>query len=270
MPERAREIAAKVVPPLVALAVVLLVWEAAVRALDVPAYLMPPPSAVALAAKKDAAALGVGALTTARAALSGFALSGAVGVLIAIGLSSSRIAERAFYPYTVFLQTVPIVAIAPVLAVWFGPGLVAVSVCAFVVSVFPVIANTVTGLRSVDPALRDLFRLYGAGRGATLVKLTLPSALPNIVTGLRIAAGLSVIGTLVGELFAGFSEGAPGLGILVQTSAKQLRTDLLFAAVLSATGLGLLLFAAVDAVGARVLGRWHPSERPEIMDGGNR
>ncbi|MBK8253643.1 MAG: ABC transporter permease [Polyangiaceae bacterium] len=257
----ARSAASKTLPPFVALVVFLLTWEIGVRWLGVAAYLLPPPSAILSAAKRDAINLLMGAWTTAKTALFGFALSGVLGVLAAVILSSARVIERAFYPYTVFLQTVPIVAIAPILAVWFGPGFLAVSVCAFIVSVFPVIANTVTGLRSVDPALKDLFRLYGASRWASLVKLTLPSALPNIVTGLRIAGGLSVIGTLVGELFAGFSEGAPGLGIVVQTAAKQLKTDLLFAAVFSATFLGLLLFGVVNAVGSRVLGRWHPSEK---------
>jgi NitT/TauT family transport system permease protein len=252
-----------VLPPVLALVLLLAAWEALARALEVPAYLLPPPSAIALAAQANVGTLADGALTTARAALTGFALSAVLGVVAAIVLTSSRLVERAFYPYTVFLQTVPIVAIAPLLAVWLGPGVRAVSVCALIVSVFPVIANTVTGLRSVDPALRDLFRLYGAGRVATLVKLTLPASLPHIVTGLRIAGGLAVIGTLVGELFAGFAEGTPGLGIVVQSAYKQLRTDLLFAAVLAATGLGLCLFAAVNALGARVLGRWHPSEKVE-------
>lgn len=251
---------ATVLPPIAALVLLLGAWEAITRALGVRAYLLPPPSAIAVAAMNDRATLALGALTTARAALTGFALSAVLGVLAAIVLTSSRLVERAFYPYTVFLQTVPIVAIAPLLAVWLGPGVEAVSVCALIVSVFPVIANTVTGLRSVDPALRDLFRLYGAGRAATLLKLTLPASLPHVVTGLRVAGGLAVIGALVGELFAGFSEGTPGLGIVVQSAYKQLRTDLLFAAVLTATGLGLALFAAVNALGARVLGRWHPSE----------
>lgn len=268
MQRRSSAFLSRALPPVVALVLLLAVWEVLTRALRVEAYLLPPPSAIAVAAMKEAPTLAQGALTTARAALTGFVLSAVLGVVAAIVLTSSRLVERAFYPYTVFLQTVPIVAIAPLLAVWLGPGVQAVSVCALIVSVFPVIANTVTGLRSVDPALRDLFRLYGAGRVATLVKLTLPAALPHIVTGLRIAGGLAVIGALVGELFAGFSEGSPGLGIVVQTAYKQLRTDLLFAAVLTATGLGLALFAAVNALGARVLGRWHPSEKSDVLEGG--
>jgi NitT/TauT family transport system permease protein len=247
-------------PPLVALALLLALWEALARALDIPSYLLPPPTDVIRAGHHDAARLLAAALTTGQAALAGFCLSGALGVLAAVALASSRLLEKALYPYTVFLQTVPIVAIAPLLAVWFGPGMRAVTVSAFIVSVFPVVANTLTGLRSVEPPLRDLFRLYGARRFVTLRKLELPSALPSIVTGLRIAAGLAVIGTIVGEFVAGFSEGAAGLGILVLSSYRQLRTDLLFAAVLSASGLGLALFGAVDLAGRRLLRRWHPSE----------
>ncbi len=250
----------RALPPTLALGGFLAIWEVLTRALDVPAYLVPPPSAVLVAALQEPSTLLVGAMTTGRAALVGFAFSCAFGILAAITLATSRRLERAFYPYTVFLQTVPIVAIAPLLVLWFGPGLRAVAVSAFIVSVFPIIANTLAGLRSVDPALRDLFRLYGASRLATLVKLELPSAIPEIVTGLRVAAGLSVIGTIVGEFVAGFAEGAPGLGIVVLTSYRQLRTDVLFAAVLTAAGLGFTLFALVNAVGRLLLRRWHASE----------
>lgn len=248
-------------PPLIALLVLLALWEGLTRVLGVPTYLVPPPSAIAQAGIQNAESLGLSALTTAKAALAGFALSALIGVFAAVVLSSSRTLERALYPYTVFLQTVPIVAIAPLLVLWFGPGLRAVSVSAFIVSVFPVIANTLAGLRSVDPALRDLFRLYGARRLATLIKLEIPHALPSIVTGLRIASGLAVIGAIVGEFVAGFVEDAAGLGIRVLEANRQFRTDLLFAAVLLATALGLMLFGAVNLAGYLLLRRWHPSER---------
>ena len=251
----------KVLPPLIALALLLGVWELATRLLEVRAFILPPPSAIATVALAKRASLLSGVLTTGREALSGFALSAVIGVLSAIGLASSRLVERAFYPYTVFLQTVPIVAIAPLLVVWFGPGFRSVAVAAFIVSVFPVIANTLTGLHSVDPALRDMFRLYGAGRAATLFKLTLPSAVPHIVTGLRIASGLAVIGAIVGELVAGFAEDSPGLGILVMASFKQFETDFLFAAILSSTALGIVMFSAVNLAGARILGRFSPSDK---------
>ena len=248
-----------VLPPLVALFALLALWEGGVRLLEVRGFLLPPPSAVFASAVKDASQLAASAWVTAEAALAGFGLSALAGALVAILLSSSRLLERALYPYTLFLQTVPIVAIAPLLVLWFGPGQRAVAASAFIVSVFPVIANTLSGIRSVDPALRDLFRLYGARRLATLLKLELPSALPHIFTGLRIASGLAVIGAIVGEFVAGFSEGTAGLGILVLAAYRQLRTDLMFAAVLCAAGLGIVLFGAVSLAGARLLRRWHPS-----------
>jgi NitT/TauT family transport system permease protein len=250
----------RALPPLLALVTLLALWEGLTRALAVPLYLLPPPSAVIHAAMADRSDLAVAALTTAEAALAGFGLSASIGALTAVILGSSRTLEKAFYPYTVFLQTVPIVAIAPLLAVWFGPGFRAVSVASFIVSVFPVIANTLTGFRSVEHPLRDLFRLYGASRRDTLFKLELPAALPHIVTGLKVASGLSVIGAIVGEFVAGYAEQGAGLGIKVLSSYRQLRTDLLFAAVLLASILGLGLFGAVSFVGSKLLRRWHASE----------
>ncbi|MFT3765847.1 MAG: ABC transporter permease [Minicystis sp.] len=261
VPAPRASVLARVVPPLAALVILLGLWEALARGLAIPAFLLPPPSAIAAAARADAALLVGAAAVTARAALLGFALSVLTGVLAAVTLASSRPLERALYPYTVFLQTVPIVAVAPLLVLWFGPGLRAVAVSALIVSVFPVIANTLAGLRSVDPALRDLFRLYGASRTATLLKLEIPAALPSIVTGLRVASGLAVIGTIVGEFVAGFSEDAAGLGITVLAAYRQLKTDLLFAAVLSASVLGLAIFGAVNLAGWWLLRRWHPSEK---------
>lgn len=245
--------------PMAAFALSLVLWEAATRVLAIPVWLLPPPSAIATVAAREWAPLLSAALNTGRSVLVGFGLSTVVGVLAAILLSSSRLLERALSPYALFLQTVPIVAIAPLLVLWFGPGARAVSVSSFVVSLFPVIANTLAGLRSVEPPLRDLFRLYGARRLATLWKLELPAAMPSLFTGLRVASGLAVIGAITGEFVAGFSEDAAGLGILVLTAYRQLRTDLLFAAVLAATVLGLALFGAVSLTGSRLLRRWHPS-----------
>jgi NitT/TauT family transport system permease protein len=253
--------ARRALPPLLALLVIMGLWEALVRALGVPIFELPPPSAVVTAGAASFPSIFAAALVTARAALAGFVMSGLLGVLAAIALASSRPLERALYPYTVFLQTVPIVAIAPLLVTWFGSGFRAVAVAAFIVSVFPVIANTLAGLRSVDPALLDLFRLYGASRAATLWKLSLPSAIPSIVTGLRVASGLAVIGTIVGEFVAGYSDEGGGLGIMVLAANRQAKTDLLFAAVVAASLLGLAIFGAVNVAGWLLLRRWHPSEK---------
>jgi NitT/TauT family transport system permease protein len=242
-------------PPFLTFVCVIALWEGAVRALHVPAFLVPPPSAVLAAVWNERAALSGGLLTTAEGALLGFLLSVSLGTLVGLLFSLSRWLERGLYPYALFLQTVPIVAVAPLLVLWFGPGLRAVAVSAFIVSVFPIIANTLAGLRSVDPRLGDLFRLYGAGLADTVLKLRLPSAIPSMTTGFKVASGLSVIGAIVGEFVAGFSEGNVGLGILVLAAYRQLRTDLLFAAVLLASLLGLSLFALVSTLSGLLLRR---------------
>jgi NitT/TauT family transport system permease protein len=156
-------------------------------------------------------------LNTANASLAGFGMSVIIGSLAAIALSSAAWVQRAFYPYAVFFQTVPIIAIAPLLVIWFGWDRTVVA-SAFIVSIFPVIANTLTGLLSTDPALRDLFHLYDAKRLPTLLKLRLPFALPHIMTGLRIAAGLAVIGAIVGEFITG-----SGIGGAIMVSRQQNR-----------------------------------------------
>ncbi len=255
MKPRRENLALVALPPLVTFVLVMALWEGGVRALAVPAFLVPPPSAVLGALWHERESLAGSLLTTAEGALLGFALSAVFGSLVGVLFSLSRFLERALYPYALFLQTVPIVAIAPLLVLWFGPGLRAVSVSAFIVSVFPIIANTLAGFRSVDPRLADLFRLYGAGLGDTLLKLRLPSAVGSMVTGLKVASGLAVIGAIVGEFVAGFSEGSAGLGITVLAAYRQLRTDLLFAAVLLAALLGLSLFAVVSALGGLLLRR---------------
>jgi len=249
-------------PPLATFALLNAVWELLVRLLRVPAYLLPPPSAVATALFEHAGTLARGVAITGKAALLGFLLSGIFGVAVAVLITAARWVERAVYPFTVFLQTVPLVAIAPLLVVWFGFGIRPVAVAAFVVSVFPVIVNTVTGLRSTDPALLDLFRLAGASRAARLFKLRLPYALPNIFAGLKVAAGLAVIGAVVGEFVASYAGDDAGIGMLVLTYSRESHTDRLFAAVGLASLLGLALFAAVSFAGWLALRRWHASENP--------
>jgi NitT/TauT family transport system permease protein len=242
----------RVGPPALTFALAVAAWELSVRALAVPAFLIPPPSAVLQTSWAERELLASSLFTTTLGAVSGFLLSLVFGSLAGLGLALSRRLERGLYPYTIFLQTVPIVAIAPLLVLWFGAGLRAVAVSAFIVSVFPVVANSLSGLKSVDPRLYDMFRLYGASTWDTLVKLRVPSAIPSMTTGWRVASGLSVIGAIVGEFVAGFSEGRAGLGITILAAYRQLRTDLLFGALLLSSLLGLALFALVS-VAARAL-----------------
>src|SRR2546427_1848206 len=153
------------------------------------------------------------------------------------------------FPYTTLFRS-------PLLVIWFGCGMRTVVASAFIVSIFPVIANTLTGLLSTDPALRDLFRLYGASGRDTLFKLRFPAALPQIFTGLRIASGLAVIGAIVGEFIGG-----EGLGSVVDVARTQQRVDKVFAAVLLASVLGLALFGLIKLTNAHPLPRWYASEQ---------
>jgi NitT/TauT family transport system permease protein len=230
--------------------------ELAVRGGWIASYLLPAPSSIVRAMIESRAELTRAFLQTSAAALIGFALSTLAGIGIAVALSSSRTIQRAFYPYAVFFQTVPIIAIAPLLVIWFGYGIRTVIAAAFVVSIFPVIANTLTGLLSTEPALRDLFQLYGASRRETLFKLRFPAALPQILTGLRVSSGLAVIGAIVGEFIGG-----AGLGSVVDVARTQQRVDKVFAAVLLASLLGLALFGMINLISAFTLRRWHASEQ---------
>jgi NitT/TauT family transport system permease protein len=248
-------------PPVTVFILGTLLLEMLVRWLEIKPYILPAPSAVYRAMITKRADLLAALVSTAKAALIGFALSAVLGMLIAMVLSTSRVVQRAFYPYTVFFQTVPIVAIAPLLVIWFDFGLKAVAVSAFIASVFPVIANTLAGLLSTDPALRDLFKLYEAGPVATMLKLRLPWALPDIFTGLKIAAGLAVIGAIVGEFVAGVLDQNAGLGVAVLVAKKYGHTDFIFAAVLAASVLGLAMLTAINIAGWLLLRRWHASEQ---------
>jgi NitT/TauT family transport system permease protein len=251
---KARRFVENVLPPLVPMVVLVLIAEVAVRSGWVRSFLIPAPSSV-LASLMGEPDLWLATRDTAIAALTGFAMSAVIGIAIAILLSSSTWIRRAFYPYAVFFQTVPIIAIAPLLVIWVGWNRTVVA-SAFIVSIFPVIANALTGLLSTDPALRDLFVLYRASNRATLFKLKLPFALPHIFTGLRIAGGLAVIGAIVGEFIT-----SGGIGGSVIISRQQNRVDKVFAGLILASLLGIVLFALINVVSSWVLRRWHPSER---------
>ena len=191
-------------------------------------------------------------------------LSLVAGTALGLVFSQSRIIERSLYPYAIFLQTVPIVAIAPVVVMWFGHGFAGVVAVSFILSLFPMITNATTGLTAVDPQLVELFEIYNASRWQALVKLRLPNAVPYLVTGAKISCGLSVIGAIVGEISAGFGTQSFGLGYLISTTSGNLDTAYALAAVLASTLLSIAIFAAVTSLGATILTRWHvavPSKR---------
>ena len=244
----------KIVPPLVPAVVIIAALEILVRAGVIKDFIVPPPSAVWASLVGDRAELLAGLLETATAATVGLVMSFVTGTLLAIALSASDILRRAVYPYAIFFQTVPIIAIAPILVIWFGFGQPTVIASAFIVSIFPIIASTLLGLQSTDPALLDLFKLYEATRFDHVVKLRIPFALPQIFSGLRIAAGLAVIGAIVGEFIGG-----GGLGSVVDSALPLQRIDRIFAAVLVSSALGLTIVSLVNLLSWLALRRWHAS-----------
>ena len=262
-PRRLRDFAARLVPPLCAALAVLALWELWVRWTDPPRFLFCAPSEIWRDATARAGELGMATWNTAVAVAWGFSLSAVVGVAAGVILSSNRLLERALYPFTVVLQTVPLVAIAPMLVIWLHAGVQAVSVCAFIVSLFPVITNTLSGVRSIPQPQVELFSLYGARPWAVLTKLKLPGAVPSIMAGLRIAAGLAVIGAVVGEFVAGELGAQRGLGIVVVVAAKQGELPMLFAAVALASLLGIAMVGGVNAAAYLLMYKWHVSERPD-------
>lgn len=251
---------ATILPPLGVLISVVVLWEVLVIWLEPRKFVFCGPRDIWLASVENAGELGQATLMTAIAVLVGFAMSMVIGIISAVVLSASRWLESAFYPFTVILQTVPLVAIAPMLVIWLDAGLPAVSVCAFIVSLFPVITNTLTGIRSIPRPQVELFTLYGASPWARLFKLKLPGALPSTMAGLRIAAGLAVIGAVVGEFVAGEMGDQRGLGIVVVVAAKQGELPMLFAAVALASLLGIAMLGAVNLVSYLLMHRWHVSQ----------
>lgn len=246
---------AELVPPLLFLAAFLLAWEAAVRILSLPSFLVPSPRAVVAAAWEGRGDLVPASLVTLAGALCGFATALVGGTAGALLFSQAKWIRSSLYPYAIFLQTVPVVAIAPLVVVWFGAGFGSVVLVSFILSVFPILSNGVEGMTRVDPSLLELFALHRATRTQVLLKLRLPHSVPFLVAGAKTASGLTVIGAIVGEFFAGYGTARPGLGFLILQSAGQLRTELLFASVGASTLLGLGVFLATGSTARRILSR---------------
>jgi NitT/TauT family transport system permease protein len=240
----------------------LLLWQIVLWVFHVAPYMLPSPWAVAKAVGARLPSLLDSLAITAEESAGGLAASIAVGVLIALFFAQSRWVRKMFYPYTLLLQTVPIIAIAPLILMWVGAGQPAVTLIAFIISLAPIIANTTQGLISVDENLVHLFLMHNASRRQLLFKLRLPHAVPSLFVGIRIASGIAVIGAITGELYAGSSRvGQGGLGYSILYASSQLQTDYLFALVFAATVLGFSFFFIVMFLEWYFLHRWHESAR---------
>lgn len=233
--------------PILLVAVLLGGWEVACRALAVPAYFLPPPSAIGRALAADWRVLLGSAWNTLAMALMALFVASAVAQAVALAVALSPILDRAVRPLAVVLQVTPVVAIAPMVVIWAGldhPGRAIVALAA-VVAFFPIFSGAVTGLKSADPDLERLFDLYGATPLQRLTRLRAPSAVPFVLEGHKVAAGLAVIGAVVAEFVAG-SGGAQGLAWRILEASNRLQTAKMFAAIVVLGVLGAALNALLE------------------------
>ncbi|HVZ54716.1 MAG TPA: ABC transporter permease subunit [Pseudolabrys sp.] len=247
--------------PVLVLVLVLLAWDLVVRGFAIPPYILPGPAAVFGTLIGDRVLLWDSLLVTLSITAEGFVLAAVGGVVWAVIFNQWRLAEYSLYPYAVILQVTPVVAIAPLLLIYL-PQPLAVLACAWIVAFFPVLANTTLGLNSVDHNLLALFELYKASRWQILWRLKLPAALPQILAGLRIAGGLSLIGAVVAEIAAGSAGAGSGLAYRIAESGYRLNIPRMFAALLLLSLAGVAIFFALSAVSYLALRRWHESALP--------
>ncbi|GAB7053293.1 ABC transporter permease [Paenibacillus sp. YK5] len=250
----------KVLPPLAVFILFVGGWEAIVRLIGIPPYILPKPTDIVLAAKENGLNLAESVSTTLAEAVAGFVVSVILGISIAVLLALSKMVERSVYPYAIILQTIPIVAVAPIIVIWFGAGMNAIVVIAFLISFFPILSNTLIGLNSTEQNMKNLFYLYNATKMQTIWRLRFPAALPYIMAGLKISCSLSVVGAIVGEYIAGIGGGKGGLGYAITVAATRLQTPYLFACGLSASVLGIAFFLLINAFSKWLLSSWHESE----------
>ena len=244
--------------PAVVLALVLVAWDLAVRLFAIQPFVLPGPGLVLHTLIADRGLLGHSLLVTLTTTFEGFVLAALGGIGLAVLFSRSRLIEYSLYPYAVILQVTPVIAIAPLLLIYL-PQPLAVLACAWIVAFFPVLANTTLGLQSVDHNLIALFELYKASRWQLLWNLKLPAALPQMLAGLSIAGGLSLIGAVVAEIAAGSAGAGSGLAYRIAESGYRLNIPRMFAALLLLSLAGVAIFFVLSFVNYLCLRRWHES-----------
>jgi NitT/TauT family transport system permease protein len=253
---RLRESAMKAFNLIATLGVMLLAWEVACNVFDIGVYLLPKPSQVIAVIIEDPGFLLHHGVVTAAATLAGFALATVIGIMIAILIVYSPFLEKTLFTALVAFNAIPKIAIAPLFILWIGTELESKILMAFLIAIFPIIVDSVTGLRSVDPAQLDLVRTYRASQAKTFFKIRFPNALPSIFAGMKVGITLALIGTIVGE-FVGANR---GLGFVILQAQGTFQTPLVFAAITVLSVLGVLLFNAID-LAERLALPWHVSNR---------
>jgi NitT/TauT family transport system permease protein len=246
--------------PIVVGVLVIVLWHALVKAFDVPKFLVPGPLLVLETLIADWGLLFNSLLVTLRITFGAFFMAVVIGTAVAFLFVQSRWVEMSLFPYAVLLQVTPIVAIAPLIIIWVKQPTLALIVCATIVALFPIISNTILGLRSVNPGLINLFRMNKATRWQTLTQLRIPSAAPYFFGGLRISSGLALIGAVVAEFVAGTGGTGAGLAYQILQAGYQINIPRLFAALLMITVTGVLLFLLMVFLSKLALASWHESE----------
>lgn len=250
----ARDIAAVVLPPAIAGLLALVAWEAWVSLRDVPEYLVPTPSAVAAALRDDPGRFAGAGWTTLQHALGGLALGAGGAFVLGVAMAHSRLVERTLYPYAILVKVTPVVAVAPLIIIWFGFGMWPKFVVAALITFFPMLVNAVTGLRSVDPAALAFLRALSASRWQIFWRLRVPSSLPYLFAALRISIPLALIGAVVAE----WVQADSGMGRIIVIAHGDFDTPVLFGAIAVLAVIGVSLTTAVLYVERRVL-QWHDS-----------
>jgi NitT/TauT family transport system permease protein len=250
---------ARFIAPILVGLVMLGLWEGVVRAAEIPPYVLPGPILIAKTLVSDWSTLWPALVITLEITFQALIAAVVVGVLLAVLFSLSRWIELSFFPYAIILQVTPIVAIAPLIIAWVDDVNVSLLICAWLVAFFPILSNTVLGLRSVDRNLLDLFELYGSSRWRTLIDLRLPAALPYFLGGLRISGGLALIGAVVAEFVAGSGGRESGLAYRILESGYQLKIPRMFAALVLISAAGIAIYLLLSLVSHLLLRRWHES-----------
>jgi NitT/TauT family transport system permease protein len=244
--------------PIGALVVLVAIWELATSTGDIPRYVLPSASATGQALIDSWPLLAENAVSTTVAILAGFALSVVVGVAFGLLIVWIKPIEQTAYPLLVGSQAIPKIALAPIFVVWFGFGLTPRIVMAFLISFFPVVVETVAGMRAIEPELVHVSRCMGMGPFQRFVKVRFPNALPQLFSGLKVAIALAAVGAVVGEFVGSDS----GLGNVMLRSLALVNTPLLFASIIVLTAIAIVLFLAVE-VAERILIPWHTSQRSQ-------
>ncbi len=246
--------------PIFVLASAVLVWEAWVRIHNIPPYLLPSPSLIAQTLVKDWHTLWPSLFFTLKLTFAALAVAVLGGVLLAVVFTFSRWIEMAFLPFAVILQVTPIIAIAPLILIYVDSTFAALLICAWIVAFFPILSNTVIGLRSADHNLKDLFTLYQATPWQRLRWLLVPSALPHFLAGLKIAGGLALVGSVAAEFVAGSAGKNTGLASRMLEASFRGEIPRMFAALVLFSVIGISIFFIFDRLSKALLGSWHDSE----------